>query len=138
MADGLWKDQGFRVGTWNVDSLTGRAGELIQALKDREVDVACIQKTQWRGSGCKFFGAKSKRCSGWEVRRDGIGIFIAESEKWVDSVVCVDRHSERLLILKMVGQQEGHLACKKTEWWGAGVVICLGRSADLHMAIQPS
>jgi len=22
---------------------------------------------------------------------------------------------------------------KKTEWWGAGVVICLERGADLHM-----
>jgi len=26
-----------------------------------------------------------------------------------------------------------HPACKKTEWWGAGVVICLERGADLHM-----
>jgi len=34
----------------------------------------------------------------------------------------------------LVGQQEGHLACKKLEWWGAGVVICLERDADLHMA----
>jgi len=25
----------------------------------------------------------------------------------------------------LVGWQEGHLACKKLEWWGAGVVICL-------------
>jgi len=25
-----------------------------------------------------------------------------------------------------------HLACKN-EWWGAGVVICLERGADLHM-----
>jgi len=26
----------------------------------------------------------------------------------------------------LVGQQEGgHPACKKTEWWNAGVVICL-------------
>jgi len=25
-------------------------------------------------------------------------------------------------------------ACKKTEWWGAGVVICLEQGADLHMA----
>ena len=33
-----------------------------------------------------------------------------------------------------VGQQEGHPACKKTEWWGAGMVICLERGADLHMA----
>jgi len=23
--------------------------------------------------------------------------------------------------------QEGHLACKKTEWWGAGMVVCLKR-----------
>jgi len=33
----------------------------------------------------------------------------------------------------LVGRQEGHPACKKTEWWGAGVVICLARGADLHM-----
>ena len=34
----------------------------------------------------------------------------------------------------LVEQQEGHPACKKTGWWGAGVVICLERGADLHMA----
>ena len=37
----------------------------------------------------------------------------------------------------LVARQEGHLVCKKTEWWGAGVVgvvICLERGADLHMA----
>ena len=33
----------------------------------------------------------------------------------------------------LVGRQEGHPACKK-QWWGAGVVICLERGADLHMA----
>jgi len=25
----------------------------------------------------------------------------------------------------LVWWQEGHPACKKTEWWGAGMVICL-------------
>jgi len=34
----------------------------------------------------------------------------------------------------LVGRQEGHPACKKTERWGAGMVICLERGADLHMA----
>ena len=34
----------------------------------------------------------------------------------------------------LVGWQEGHPACKKTEWWGAGMVICLERGADLHMS----
>jgi len=33
----------------------------------------------------------------------------------------------------LVGRQEGHPAGKKTERWGAGVVICLEQSADLHV-----
>ena len=37
-------------------------------------------------------------------------------------------------LMLLVGLQEGHPACKKTEWWGAGVVISLERDADLHMA----
>ena len=36
----------------------------------------------------------------------------------------------------LVGRQEGHLACNKTEWWGAGVDICLEQHADLYTA-QP-
>jgi len=34
----------------------------------------------------------------------------------------------------LVGRQEGHPACKKIEWWGAGMVIGLELGADLHMA----
>ena len=34
----------------------------------------------------------------------------------------------------LTGQQEGHPACKKTKWWVAGMIICLERGADLHMA----
>jgi len=34
----------------------------------------------------------------------------------------------------LVGRQEGHPACKKTEWWDAGVVVCVEQGADLHMA----
>jgi len=30
--------------------------------------------------------------------------------------------------------QEGHPACKKNEWWGTDVVICLQRGADFHVA----
>jgi len=49
---------------------------------DREVDVACIQETRWRGSGCKFFGTEVKRYKlfwmGDNDRSDGVGIFIVE------------------------------------------------------------
>ena len=34
----------------------------------------------------------------------------------------------------LVGRQEGHPACKKLEWWGAGVVICLG---EMQTCIWP-
>ena len=34
-------------------------------------------------------------------------------------------------LTRLVGRQEGYPACKKTEWWGASVVICLERGADL-------
>jgi len=73
--NGLWKGWGFWVGTWNVDSLTDRAGEVLEALWR-------AFKKQWKGSGWKFYGTKGKRCklfwNGGEERSDGVGIFIAE------------------------------------------------------------
>ena len=33
-----------------------------------------------------------------------------------------------------LGGRKGIRPVKKTEWWGAGMVICLERDADLHMA----
>ena len=50
----------------------------------------------------------------------------------LSSLLYVSSASSALTLL--VGRQEGHPACKKTEWWGAGMVICLERGADLHMA----
>ena len=37
---------------------------------------------------------------GNEAKTDSVGIFVAE--KWADSVVRVERHSERIMVLKMV------------------------------------
>jgi len=33
----------------------------------------------------------------------------------------------------LVGQQECHPACKKAEWWDAGMDMCLGQGADFHL-----
>jgi len=41
--------------------LTGRVGKVVEALLDRKTDMECIQETQWKGSGCKFYGAKGQR-----------------------------------------------------------------------------
>ena len=42
----------------------------------------------------------------------------------VASVLCMSA------LTLLVGRQEGHPACKNTEWWGADVVICLERGAN--------
>jgi len=43
-------------------------------------------------------------------------------------------HSVFSALTLLVGCQEEHLACKKIQYWGAGVVICLEWDAnDLHM-----
>jgi len=103
-ADKLRKGWAFRVGTWNIDSLTGRSDELVEALAKTRMDVACVQEVRWRGSGCRLFGAIGKRYNlfwmGSKAKTDGVGIFVAQ--KWVDSVVSVARHNDRALVLKMV------------------------------------
>jgi len=33
----------------------------------------------------------------------------------------------------LVGRQKKGIRPVKTEWWGAGMVICLERGADLHV-----
>jgi len=43
-------------------------------------------------------------------------------------------HTAFSALTLLVGRQEGPLACKTPEWWGTGVVICLERGADLHVA----
>jgi len=81
-ADKLRKGWSFRVGTWNIDSLTGRSGEQVEALAERRMDVACVQEIRSRGSGCRFFGAIGKRYKlfwmGSKAKTDGVGIFVAE------------------------------------------------------------
>ena len=44
---------------------------------------------------------------------------------------CIDTlyvHFNAMMLL--VERQEGHPACKKTEWWDAGIVICVEQGAD--------
>ena len=52
-------------------------------------------------------------------------------QQWL--TCCLFTHKGFSALTLFVGRQEGHQACKKTEWWGAGVVICLQQGADLHM-----
>ena len=52
---------------------------------------------------------------------------------WIYIALLSQSHAFSALTL-LVGRQEGHPACKKLSGGGTGMVICLERDADLHMA----
>ena len=42
--------------TWNVGSMSGKWGEISDALKRLCVDVCCFQVVRWKGQGAKMIG----------------------------------------------------------------------------------
>jgi len=50
------------------------------------------------------------------------------------AILCLQCFCAFSALTLLVGRQEGHPASKKTESWGAGMVICVKQGADLHMA----
>ena len=39
----------MRADTWNVSSLVGEYGEVVDALHRRKIDLCCAQETRWKG-----------------------------------------------------------------------------------------
>ena len=37
----------FRLGTWNVGTLRGRTGEIVETLNRRKIDICCVQEVRW-------------------------------------------------------------------------------------------
>ena len=90
----------IRVGTLNIGAMTGRGRELADITEQRNVDILCLQETKWKGSkarkiggGCKIF------YNGADGRKNGIGIVVRE--ELVESVLEVNRVSDRLMAIKL-------------------------------------
>ena len=80
--------------------MTGKGRELAEMMKQRNVDILCLQETKWIGNkarniggGCKLFYNEADR------RRNGIGIVVRE--ELVESVLEVKRVLERLMAMKL-------------------------------------
>uniref|UniRef100_UPI00358F58A9 craniofacial development protein 2-like n=1 Tax=Myxine glutinosa TaxID=7769 RepID=UPI00358F58A9 len=98
-------DRFLRFGTWNVGTMTGRSGEVVEVLVRRRVDICCVQETRWKGSGVRMvkgrLGQKYKFV--WQGCPEGVnGVGVLFSEEFVDSVVSVTRVSDRLMMVKMM------------------------------------
>ena len=42
-------EQKFRLGSLNVGTMKGQAGEAVETLTGKKVDVCCVQEVRWRG-----------------------------------------------------------------------------------------
>ena len=95
------KSQDVRASTWNVNSMVGRSGEVMDAVHKREIDFCCAQ-----GGSARMLGAIVRRYKFfWKCCNKGpagVGVFIAE--RWIDSVVDVVRVNEpqRIMYVKLV------------------------------------
>ena len=97
----------FRVGTLNVNTLRGRVCEVVETLSRRKVDDCCIQETRYRGGNCHTIKGNDTRYklywSGNDKGIAGVGVFVAE--EWIEKVFEVQRVSDRIILLIIVGQR---------------------------------
>lgn len=92
---------GFRVCQLNVGSMTGRGRELADLMREKKVDVVCVQETRWKGNKAKELGDGYKLYySGANKQgRNGVGIVLSSELK--NSVIEVHRKNDRIIRLKI-------------------------------------
>jgi len=95
----------LRVGTVNIGSMNKRSHEVAEMLTRRKVDVCCLQETRWRGgSARKIIGKDSIYKFFWSGSdlsgNGGVGVMLAE--KWIYSVISVDRHNHHCIQLRLL------------------------------------
>ena len=110
----------MRVGTWNVGTMTGKGRELVEVSKRRSLDILCVQETKWGGNSSRQLGDKYRIIySGETNNRNGVGIIL--SPHLSEQVVQVDRHSDRLIKVKLIsggggGDDKHHLGICPSGW----------------------
>lgn len=80
--------------------MMGRSRELSSVLRTRRIDIACIQEIKWRGAKAREIGDGYKLYyNGEKNTQNGVGIVV--SQKLKDSIVAVNRVSDRLMSLQI-------------------------------------
>ena len=46
----------LKVGSLNVGTMTGKSREIVDLMEHRNVDVLCVQETQWKGAKARCMG----------------------------------------------------------------------------------
>ena len=70
----------------NVGTLRGHAGEVVETLTSRKVNVCCVQEVRWRGASARMItGKNSEYKMYWMGKNLGLdGVWILIPGKWID------------------------------------------------------
>ena len=111
--DGRIRREVCRFGSWNIGSMTGRSGEIADELKNRRVDVCCLQEVRWKGGSARCVGAKGRRYKlFWSGKGEAGGVGIMVKEEMVENVLEVKRRSDRVMSLLLVmGKRLTRVVC---------------------------
>uniref|UniRef100_W5NL26 ribonuclease H n=1 Tax=Lepisosteus oculatus TaxID=7918 RepID=W5NL26_LEPOC len=84
----------------NIGTMTGRSRELANSLKERKVDIACVQETKWVSAKSREIGEGYKLIyHGKKTTQNGVGVVV---NQWIrDSVTKVARITDRLMSTKI-------------------------------------
>jgi exonuclease III len=90
------------VGTWNVESLTGKLREVVDTMIRRHVNILCVQETKWKGQKAKEVEDTSFRLwyTGNTSTKNDIGIVLDKSLK--DGVVDIKRQGDMIILVKLL------------------------------------
>ena len=94
----------IRFSTWNVRTLKGKAWEVIGVMRDRKINILCLQEIKWVGEKTKDIDGYKLWYTGKVNHRNDVGVIV--DEVWKKNVVEVYRSGDRLLSIKMVIEEE--------------------------------
>lgn len=92
--------QQLRFATVNVGTLTGRVSELVDLLKRRRIEIACVQETHWKGEKAYHLGDGYKLIYyGTSTKRNGVAIALVGH--LATRVIEVQRISDRIMAIRI-------------------------------------
>ena len=132
-------EKSVKLASWNVGSLTGKSGELVETLERRGIDVCCIQETRWKGEGVRFIKGKDTKYKIFYIgsKEGQAGVAVLIRERWVDKVVEVKRINSRLILVKLIigeclvsvisayAPQAGRTEEEKDDFWEQLTGLCM-------------
>ena len=97
-------EQKFRLESLNFGTIRGYAGEVVETMTRRKVDVCCIQEVRCRGASARLITGKNCEYKiYWVGNNLGLGgVEILVAGNWIDKIFDIKHVNDRLMTIKLL------------------------------------